>query len=174
MNWPLVKAILILPGTVIIYVPTFIFWLTLGTKWEFFLSNYNQVGFWLAAIFTVIGISLAVGSVRQFHRFGDGTPAPWNPPQKLVVKGPYRYVRNPMISGVLFILVAMSLYFQSWPLAGWSGIFFIANVFYFPFSEEKDLEKRFAEEYRIYKKNVPRWVPRLTPYTIIEKSNVNQ
>ena len=173
MNWPLVKAILILPGTVIVYVPAFIIWMTFGTKWEFFISHYNQVGFWLAPIFMVIGFTLAIGSVRQFNRFGEGTPAPWNPPQKLVIQGPYKYVRNPMISGVLFILLAMSLFFQSWPLAGWLLFFFIANAFYFPFSEEKGLEKRFAQEYQTYKKNVPRWIPRFTPYALKEKSKLN-
>jgi len=170
VNWPMVRAILILPGTVIVYVPVIIFWLTSGTKWEFFATTYSHVEFWLAVVLAATGLSLAIGSVRVFLLFGDGTPAPWDPPKKLVIKGAYRYIRNPMISGVLFFLAAMSLYFQSWPLAGWVVVFFAGNAFYFPFSEEKGLEIRFAERYRIYKKNVPRWIPRLTPYTLNGKS----
>lgn len=74
------------------------------------------------------------------------------------------YVRNPMITGVLFMLSAEAMLFQSWPLALWMGIFFMGNAIYFPLVEEKGLEKRFADDYRRYKANVPRWIPRLHPW----------
>jgi protein-S-isoprenylcysteine O-methyltransferase Ste14 len=97
-------------------------------------------------------------------KFGDGTPAPWDPPQKLVIRGPYRHVRNPMITGVLLMLLAEALWFQSWPLALWMLIFFLGNFVYFPLVEEKGLEKRFGNDYREYKAHVPRWIPRLHPW----------
>lgn len=170
MNWPMIRTILILPGTVLVYVPVIIYWLTDGTEWGFNAAGYCQVAFWLAIVCFLISLPLMIGSSRLFVLFGDGTPAPWNPPQKLVVRGPYRHVRNPMISGVLFCLAAMSLYFQSWPLAGWGAFFLIANTIYFPLFEEKGLEKRFGEDYLTYKRNVPRWLPRLSPYSLEEKS----
>ncbi len=95
---------------------------------------------------------------------GNGTPAPWDPPKKLVIRGPYRHVRNPMITGALLILLAEALLFQSWPLSVWMAVFFIGNTVYFRFIEEKGLEKRFGDDYRKYKARVPRWVPRLQPW----------
>jgi len=99
-----------------------------------------------------------------FTKYGEGTPAPWDPPRKLVIIGPYRYVRNPMITGVLLVLLAEALLFGSWLIAGWMLLFLLGNVIYFPFVEEKGLEKRFGDEYLKYKARVPRWIPRLTPW----------
>ena len=93
-------------------------------------------------------------------RYGEGTPAPWEPPRKLVVRGPYRHARNPMISSVLILIAAEALLFGSWPLLVWMGVFFLGNVVYFPLVEEKGLAERFGQAYREYKKNVPRWLPR--------------
>jgi protein-S-isoprenylcysteine O-methyltransferase Ste14 len=70
-----------------------------------------------------------------------------------------------MITGVLLILLGEALVFQSWPIAAWMVIFFIINAIYFPLVEEKNLERRFGEVYLLYQKNVPRWVPRLRPWT---------
>ena len=96
-----------------------------------------------------------------FVKYGDGTPAPWNPPSRFVVRGPYRHVRNPMILGALLILVSESLILWSLPLALWAAAFFGGNALYFPLSEERRLESRFGDSYRAYKANVPRWLPRL-------------
>ena len=101
-------------------------------------------------------------TISDFSRIGKGTLAPRDPTRKLIVNGPYRHVRNPMITGVMFILLAESVMFQSWPIAVWLAIFTTLNLFYMLLSEEKGLEKRFGEEYRVYKKNVPRWIPRWT------------
>ncbi len=95
---------------------------------------------------------------------GEGTPAPWDPPRRLVVRGVYRRVRNPMISGVIFTLCGEALIFQSLPLAIWAALFVLANMVYIPNFEEPGLEKRVGEDYRVYKANVPRWIPRLTPW----------
>jgi protein-S-isoprenylcysteine O-methyltransferase Ste14 len=69
-----------------------------------------------------------------------------------------------MISSVLLIVLGESLVLASLWLAGLAGLFFAINTLYFIFSEEPGLEKRFGSEYREYKKNVPRWLPRRTPW----------
>jgi protein-S-isoprenylcysteine O-methyltransferase Ste14 len=115
--------------------------------------------------FAALGLTLAASTVRLFSTRGRGTPAPWDPPRKLVVQGPYRHVRNPMISAVLAMLAAEALLLQALPLAAWMAFFFAANAVYFPLVEEQGLERRFGDDYRVYKANVPRWIPRLTPWT---------
>jgi protein-S-isoprenylcysteine O-methyltransferase Ste14 len=94
-------------------------------------------------------------------KFGKGTPAPWDPPKSLVIQGPYRYVRNPMITGVLFMLLAEAIFFKSLPIAVWMIVFFLGNAVYFPLVEERGLEQRFGDDYWKYKTHVPRWIPRL-------------
>lgn len=113
----------------------------------------------------VLGLTLFVASLRRFATEGRGTLAPWDPPRELVVRGPYRYVRNPMISGVLLVLVAEALVLRSRAHLVWAGIFFAINATYIPLLEETDLESRFGERYREYCRHVPRLIPRLRPWT---------
>ncbi len=93
-----------------------------------------------------------------------GTLAPWAPTQRLVISGPYRYVRNPMITGVVLILLGEALYVGSGAMLLWAIWFFCMNTAYFIFLEEPSMTRRFGEDYLRYKKNVPRWLPRLRPY----------
>ena len=106
-----------------------------------------------------IGLSLFVASLHHFVVHGRGTLAPWDPPAALVVIGPYRYVRNPMISGVLFVLFAEALLLRSWPHLEWMLTFLVINLIYIPLVEEPMLENRFGEPYREYKRRVPRLIP---------------
>lgn len=156
MKLELVKAIVVLPGTVLVYVPAAILWLSGGLD----PAGPVEPRFWIGAILGAAGFAMAVWTVRLFATAGEGTPAPWAPPAKLVVRGPYRYVRNPMISGVLAMLAAESLLLGSWHIALWMAVFFVACAIFFTRFEEPALERRFGESYRIYKANVPRWVPR--------------
>ena len=118
----------------------------------------------LGAALLMLGLVLFVSSVRRFATEGEGTLAPWDPPRKLVVRGPYRYVRNPMISGVVFILFAESALFRSVPHAQWALTFLVINLVYIPLLEEPQLEVRFGESYREYRRHVPRLIPRLRPW----------
>ena len=162
----MIKTVLILPGTAVVIVPGFLRWLSEGPAvagvpsdpglWQFG-AGWGALG---------LGVGMGVWTARLFVSIGKGTPAPWDPPEKLVVKGLYRHVRNPMITAVLFFLLGEALLLQSWPIGGWGLFFFAANTVYFPLHEEKGLEKRFGEDYRIYKANVPRWLPRLTPWKL--------
>ena len=116
----------------------------------------------LLLIFT--GLYIMILTITKFVRIGKGTLAPWSPTGKLVIDGMYRYVRNPMIIGVLIVLTGESLAILSLNVFIWTLIFFIINNIWYIFYEEPDLEKKFGDEYRKYKKSVPRWIPRLKPY----------
>ena len=160
MNLELVKAIVILPGTALVYIPAAILWLVPESENGVALAWPTQARFWLAFVPGACGFALAVWTTRLFRTVGNGTPAPWAPPRRLVVRGPYRHVRNPMITSVLLMLGAESLFFGSWHLAGWMLVFFLGNAIYFPLVEERALERRFGDDYRRYMANVPRWFPR--------------
>ena len=112
----------------------------------------------------VSGIVLAVATIRLFMTVGEGTIAPWDPPQRLVVRGVYRHVRNPMISGLCLVLLGEALLAASLPLLGLFAFGVIINAIYIPLSEEPGLARRFGDDYLDYKRNVPRWVPRLRPW----------
>jgi protein-S-isoprenylcysteine O-methyltransferase Ste14 len=116
------------------------------------------------SVITLAGLLLFIATVITFIRIGNGTIMPWDPTRKLVVAGVYRYVRNPMILGVLIILVGEALLFASYWIAALSLLFFGINTVYFIFSEEPGLVKRFGQEYREYMQNVPRWLPRRRPW----------
>jgi protein-S-isoprenylcysteine O-methyltransferase Ste14 len=103
-------------------------------------------------------------TISTFIKIGKGTLAPWSPPEKLIVGGMYGYVRNPMIMGVLTVLTGESIAILSFNIFIWTVIFFIINNILFVLYEEPNLEKRFGNEYREYKNNVPRWIPRLKPF----------
>jgi len=111
-----------------------------------------------------VGLLLFASSLRRFATEGQGTLAPWDPPRELVVRGPYRYVRNPMISGVFLVLVGEALVLLSWPHAGWAATFFVINAIYIPVLEEPQLAKRFGASYESYRRHVPRLIPRLRPW----------
>jgi protein-S-isoprenylcysteine O-methyltransferase Ste14 len=113
-----------------------------------------------------VGLALFAASLRQFVVRGKGTLAPWDPPKHLVVAGPYRYVRNPMISGVLFIVTGEALVLRSWPHTGWALLFFLLNVTYIPLLEEPQLRRRFGAAYDEYCRHVRRFLPRIHPWPV--------
>ncbi|MDX1488827.1 MAG: isoprenylcysteine carboxylmethyltransferase family protein, partial [Acidiferrobacterales bacterium] len=164
MNWAFIRALIVLPGTVAVLIPALILWVSAGTKYAAEVARPDQAVFWFALLVAGSGLALRVWTDVLFLRFGNGTLAPWNPPTKLVIRGPYRHVRNPMISSVVIILLGECLFFQSWPLAAWVVLFFGVHLIYFPVIEEKGLIKRFGNDYLIYKINVPRWIPRMQPW----------
>jgi protein-S-isoprenylcysteine O-methyltransferase Ste14 len=158
------RAILVLPGSALVVIPAIILWWSAGTAYEGALASPGGPAFWLAVLFAAAGLTLLAHTILLFARRGRGTLAPWAPTQRLVVTGVYRHVRNPMISGVLAVLLGETLLFQSLPLLAWAGLFALVNAIYMPLIEEPGLEKRFGNDYRTYKNNVPRWLPRLTPW----------
>lgn len=160
----LLRAVLILPGTVLVLVPALLVWSFQSTALRAAPAGLDDPRFWLGVLLLACGFALGVWTGRLFVRVGRGTPAPWDPPARLVVEGPYRYVRNPMISGVLMMLAGEALLLGSWPIAAWLLVFFLGNAIYFPQIEEKGLRQRFGAAYDRYALNVPRRLPRLTPW----------
>ena len=115
--------------------------------------------------FLALGLLLAIWSVRTFYtKGGKGTPGPWRPITNLIISGPYRYVRNPMILGVVDLLLFESALFSSIPFLLWATVFFVGNIIYFKTFEEKELIKRFGTDYENYKNEVPMLFPKFIPY----------
>lgn len=139
-----------LPGTVTVVVPAL-------------LVDEVDVS-WIRGVAGVLliacGLALFAWTVSLFVRIGRGTLAPWDPTRRLVAAGPYRYVRNPMITAVLTVLVGEAVLFASAALAVWCALFFAINSLWFVLYEEPGLERRFGADYREYRRRVPRWLPR--------------
>jgi protein-S-isoprenylcysteine O-methyltransferase Ste14 len=154
--WRQLRAIALLPVMVTLVVPALV------------LRSDSELGPWpLAAVgvaLIALGLVLVIWTVTLFARIGRGTLAPWDPTARLVVAGPYRHVRNPMISGVLTVLLGEAALFGSLPLLVWFGTVFAVNAIYFPLVEEPGLRQRFGEDYERYCANVPRWLPRFRPW----------
>ncbi|MEE9263698.1 MAG: isoprenylcysteine carboxylmethyltransferase family protein [Vicinamibacteria bacterium] len=158
-------SVLALPFMVVVVVPSLIvmFLGEVDTRWPFSVPIYvtsRGVGFLLIGA----GLALLVKTIRLFATVGKGTLAPWDPTQKLVVEGPYRHVRNPMITGVVTILLGEAVFWGSLAIAELAVVFFIINYVYFIVSEEPGLVRRFGEDYKTYMQHVPRWIPRTTPW----------
>ena len=108
----------------------------------------------------VIGAMLSFGTVYSFFR-ARGTPAPLNPPQKLVTTGLNSWIRNPMILGWIIMLFGVGLLLGSIPLIViFPPLFILLNVLYLKMVEEKELEKKFGQEYLKYKESVSMFIPR--------------
>jgi protein-S-isoprenylcysteine O-methyltransferase Ste14 len=144
------------PGVVAGLIP---WWLT---GWEV----EDPVGFW--APFRVVGAVLVLAGagvlLHAFARFvveGIGTPAPVAPPERLVVGGLYRYVRNPMYLAVLATVVGQALLLGRLELLAYAAILATAFAAFVHWYEEPTLRRRFGEEYDRYRKSVPAWLPRI-------------
>jgi protein-S-isoprenylcysteine O-methyltransferase Ste14 len=155
-------AICLLPGTVVVLVPALIVRATgsVSIGWDLpgVLAALTVV---FAVALLAVGGVLVVWTIALFVRVGRGTLAPWDPTSTLVVKGPYRHVRNPMISGVLFLLLGEAALLGSWPLLAWFAAAAAVNAIYLPLVEEPGLVRRYGAEYERYREHVPRWLPRL-------------
>ena len=146
---------LVLPISVLILIP-------LSIEDDF--SSKHETVFLIGILIMATGLLVMGHTISLFITIGKGTLAPWNPTQKLVIKGLYAYVRNPMIIGVMVVLTGESIAIESWNILVWLLIFIAVNNVYFLVYEEPNLIKRFGQEYQEYKRNVPRWIPRFKPY----------
>jgi protein-S-isoprenylcysteine O-methyltransferase Ste14 len=145
---------ILVPGTVAVYIPLLI---SSG-------SNFTS-HLWLRIIGTFIialGAGIYAWTVWDFASFGRGTPFPIDAPKKLVVRGLYQYVRNPMYLGVILVILGWSAVFASgWLLLYVLGVLVIVHLFVVLY-EEPRLKKLFGAEYMAYHSAVGRWVPCIT------------
>lgn len=159
-RWRQLGAVLALPFTMTVIVPGVL--LALSSSWSWPPQGVLRIALAiLGAGLLVAGLFLWARTTILFAVAGKGTLAPWDPPKRFVVNGVYRYVRNPMISGVLAVLLGESLVLAAWPLLVWALLFWSINAVYIPLKEEPGLRRRFGQEYDLYCRNVPRWIPRL-------------
>jgi len=137
----------------------------LVTHWEF------QAPFAGVELTRVAGIALIIvglpGLLDSFARFaiqGIGTPAPVAPTENLVVTGLYRYVRNPIYVAVVAIVLGQATLFGDARLLWYGAFLWLAFHLFVVAYEEPTLRETFGSEYEDYRANVPRWIPRPTPW----------
>jgi protein-S-isoprenylcysteine O-methyltransferase Ste14 len=158
-------SILLLPFVVVVIIPRWLLraWAASDTRWPGgTLTAF--AGYLAGELGFIAGFALFAWCVSLFARVGQGTLAPWDPTRRLVAVGPYRYMRNPMITGVVTMLAGEALYHGSRVIAIWAATFVAINQIYFMLLEEPGLERRFGAAYLEYKSAVPRWIPRTTPW----------
>ena len=117
------------------------------------------------AVFIAVGLIPLLDSFRRFAVEGLGTPAPVAPTRYLVVSGFYRFVRNPMYVGVVAVILGQALVFASLPLLLYGVAAWLAMHLFVVFYEEPKLRRSFGADYDAFRAAVPRWLPRLRPWT---------
>ncbi len=144
----------LVPGTVTVLIPGS---LLRGSEVSFL--GYRSLGFPVMAL----GAAIYFRCAWDFAFAGRGTPAPFDPPQRLVAKGLYRLVRNPMYVGVLLVLFGESIFFASARLAQYALFVWLMFHLFVILYEEPVLGAKFGSGYEDYCRNVRRWLPRRPP-----------
>jgi protein-S-isoprenylcysteine O-methyltransferase Ste14 len=146
---------LLFPGAVVGVTLAWL-WLDRATGWRG--PHLPRTG----ALLVTLGLLMVAWCAGLFLFIGEGSPHPFVAKTKrMVIVGPYRYVRNPMMWGVGTILIGLALWLHSAGLWLGIGCFLLFVSLFIPLYEERDMERRFGEEYRDYCRRVPRWFPRL-------------
>jgi protein-S-isoprenylcysteine O-methyltransferase Ste14 len=117
----------------------------------------------VGAALAAAGGALAVWCVVTFALAGKGTPAPFDPPRRLVARGPYRFLRNPMYLGADAALLGAALVYRSLALAAYAAGFLLVVHLFVLWYEEPTLRAAFGEDYDAYCRDVHRWFPRWRP-----------
>jgi protein-S-isoprenylcysteine O-methyltransferase Ste14 len=107
-----------------------------------------------------IGAGVVLWCILSFAMLGKGTPAPFDPPRRLVVRGPYKFVRNPMYIGAGLALAGAALFYESGALAGYAALFLLLTHVFVVWYEEPALRRTFGAAYESYCKRTRRWWPR--------------
>jgi protein-S-isoprenylcysteine O-methyltransferase Ste14 len=164
--WRHLMSVLLFPVTVTVVVPALIV-IPAGLRGPQ-LGVTATVGLMIVgSLLIAAGLALLIWTVVLFDRVGEGTLGLGNvmgEPVHLVVRGPYRHVRNPMITGVLCILLGEAAITASGSLLLWFAIFLTFQATAIRFWEEPHLAKRYGSEYVDYRRNVPRWIPRISAW----------
>ena len=144
---------LLVPGVVLGLVP-FVLVQSVGQHLD--LGRIHLLGF----VLILPGLTVITWCFIDFVRRGHGTPAPYDPPRRLVIAGLYRHVRNPQYMGVVLVSLGEALSSGSLILLGYAAFLAIGYHLFVCFYEEPILHKLFGEEYVRYTKAVPRWLPK--------------
>jgi len=115
-------------------------------------------------ITTAIGAALAFWCILKFVFIGKGTAAPFDPPRRLVIGGPYRFVRNPMYIGAIVAMIGVALSYGSLLILIYAGFIFLATHLFVIAYEEPVLRRTFGQEYEAYCRQVRRWMPGFRPH----------
>jgi protein-S-isoprenylcysteine O-methyltransferase Ste14 len=135
------------------------------THWEFRPAFFGlELTRAIGPMLIIAGVPGVVDSFLRFALQGLGTPAPIAPTQNLVVTGLYRYVRNPIYVGVAAVIFGQALLFGDWRLLWYAALLWLFFHVFVLVYEEPTLEQTFGAQYEDFRTNVPRWVPRLTPW----------
>ena len=125
---------------------------------KFYYGLMNPV---IGSLFIVIGWLFANWTVRIQFSLGRGTPIPLMATQKLVIKGPYTYCRNPMTLGTAIFYLGVAIWLGSFSAVGLGLVYPVGILIYIKLIEEKELVERFGSEYLEYKKSTPFLIPHL-------------
>jgi protein-S-isoprenylcysteine O-methyltransferase Ste14 len=132
------------------------------TRWQGLTSSLVLIV--LGAAIIIAGVAVLLHAFTRFAVEGSGTPAPVAPTETLVVGGIYRHVRNPMYVAVIGIILGQFLLFASPALALYAALVAAAMVGFVRVYEEPTLARRYGSSYETYRRNVPGWLPRITPW----------
>lgn len=143
------------PGTVAVLIP---YWL-LSSGWAFFALRLGAFRF-LGLPLMLLGALIYCWCAWDFTFTGKGTPAPFDPPQELVIKGPYRLVRNPMYVFVLLTIIGAAIFFENAILLVYAALVFTFFHLWVIGYEEPTLHRKFGTAYARYCAAVARWIPR--------------
>lgn len=149
----------VLPATVVFLIPWLLHRLSHAP-----VTHGWGVRQWLGVWLIANGLGLSAWCVNLFNVEGQGTPLPLDPPKRFVAKGPYRYVRNPMMLGAFLALGGEAVLCHSAALVLYLlALIVLAHLFVVRW-EERDLMRRFGPLYQDYTQQVPRWIPRPKPW----------
>jgi protein-S-isoprenylcysteine O-methyltransferase Ste14 len=155
-----VLFVILIPGTVVGYIPLQI----LRNAKQTTAPAWSVTSLLAAGLFGV-GVSLLLRCVWDFFAAGRGTLAPFDPPKILVVRGLYRFTRNPMYNGVLAAVAGEAWLFRSVALLEYGALMFLIFHLVVVVYEEPTLESQFGDSYRVYRRAVPRWGFTVRPFS---------
>ena len=145
---------LLVPGTVMGVAPFALIVSIAGPHFDFGDARF------LGLIPLALGLAIIVWCFADFVRRGQGTPAPYDPPRRLVIAGLYRFVRNPQYVGVVLVLIGEALLSGAGVLFGYAALMALIYHLFVRFYEEPHLRLFFGEEYLRYCEETPRWILR--------------
>ncbi len=158
---PIARSVLYALVWIALFLVCFPWLIYLAGESPQFQGVWETIRQFCGGILFAVGLLLSLMCVGLLAVQGKGTPAPIDPPQRFVPSGPYRWTRNPMMLGGVLASLGYALYFNSLALLIYAMFFWLGAHLFIVLYEERDLLRRFGEEYEQYRNRTPRWWPRL-------------